>query len=108
MRFFETPIFTRVVTGLLTDEEYHSIQLALLFQPRAGRVIRGSGGLRKLRWSRRGQGKRGGIRIIYFWEESSASFYLLYAFRKNEQEDLTAAQLRVLSRLVREEFHEEK
>jgi len=67
-----------------------------------------SRGLRKLRWSRRGQGKRGGIRVIYFWEESSASFYLLYAFRKNEQEDLTAAQLRVLSRLVREEFHEEK
>lgn len=108
MRFFETPVFTRVVTELLTDEEYHSLQLALLFQPRAGRVIRGSGGLRKLRWSKRGQGKRGGIRVIYFWEESSAAFYMLYAFPKNKQEDLTAAQLRILSRLVREEFHEEK
>jgi hypothetical protein len=94
MRFFETPIFTRVVTELLEDEEYHSLQVALLLQPRAGRVIRGSGGLRKLRWSSRGQGKN----------EASATFYLLYAFRKNVQEDLTALQLRTLSRLVREEF----
>src|SRR5688572_27723458 len=108
MRFLETPIFTRALTELLKDEQYHALQLALLFQPRAGRVIRGSGGLRKLRWSRPGQGKRGGIRIIYFWEQSSATFYLLYAFPKNEQEDLTVAQLRVLRRLVREEFHEEK
>jgi len=104
MRFLETAIFTRVVTDLLADEEYRSLQLVLLLQPRAGRVIRGSGGLRKLRWSRRGRGKRGGIRVIYFWQESSAAFYMLYAFRKNEQEDLTAAQLRTLSRLVREEF----
>jgi hypothetical protein len=104
MRFFETPIFTRTVTELLDDDEYHSLQLALLLQPRAGRVIRGSGGLRKLRWSKRGQGKRGGIRVIYYWDESSVTFYLLYAFRKNEREDLTAAQLRVLHRLVHEEF----
>lgn len=104
MRFFETPIFTRTVTELLDDDEYHSLQLALLLQPRAGRVIRGSGGLRKLRWSKRGQGKRGGIRVIYYWDESSATFYLLYGFRKNEQEDLTEAQLRILRRLVQEEF----
>jgi len=108
MRFFETPIFTRVVTELLEDDEYRGLQLALLIQPRAGRVIRGSGGLRKLRWSKSDQGKRGGIRIIYFWEPSSETFYLLYAFPKNEQEDMTAVQLKTLGRLVREEFHEKR
>ena len=64
----------------------------------------GSGGLRKLRWGVPGRGKRGGVRVIYFWDEPSETFYMLYAYRKNVQEDLTAQQLRVLARLVREEF----
>lgn len=67
-------------------------------------MIPRSGGLRKVRWSRKGSGKRGGFRVIYYWEAESETFYLLYAYRKNEQENLTAAQLRVLSRLVDEEF----
>ena len=48
--------------------------------------------------------KRGGIRVIYFWDEPSETFYMLYAYRKSAQEDLTAPQLRTLARLVREEF----
>jgi hypothetical protein len=67
-------------------------------------VIRGSGGLRKARWSAPGSGKRGGIRVIYSWDEPSDSFYMLYAYRKNVQEDLTPKQLKTLARLVREEF----
>jgi hypothetical protein len=51
-----------------------------------------------------GQGKRGGLRVIYFWDEASETFYMLIAYPKNAQEDLTAQQLRVLRRLVREEF----
>jgi hypothetical protein len=104
MRFIETPIFTRAIVALLDDEAYRLLQLALLQRPARGAVIRGSGGLRKLRWSIPGQGKRGSLRIIYFWDEASATCYLLYAYPKNAQEDLTARQLRVLSRLVREEF----
>jgi len=104
MRFIETPIFTTAVVELLADEEYAALQLALLLRPELGPVIRGSGGLRKLRWSLRGTGKRGGCRIIYFWDEPSETYYLLYAYRKSDQEDLSAAQLRALSRLVREEF----
>jgi hypothetical protein len=57
-----------------------------------------------LRWSLRGIGKRGGIRVVYFWDEKSETFYMLYAYRKNVREDLTAAQLKILARLVREEF----
>jgi mRNA-degrading endonuclease RelE of RelBE toxin-antitoxin system len=104
MRFIETPVFTRAVVELLEDEDYQSLQLALLLRPELGQVIPRSGSLRKLRWSRKGMGKRGGFRVVYFWDEPSETFYLLYVYRKNEQEDLTARQLRVLSRLVREEF----
>jgi hypothetical protein len=104
MRFIETPIFTRVVTELLDDEQYQALQVALLLRPKVGTLIRRSGGLRKLRWSLQGAGKRGGIRLIYFWDVPTETMYMLYAYRKNAQEDLTAQQLRVLSRLVREEF----
>jgi mRNA-degrading endonuclease RelE of RelBE toxin-antitoxin system len=104
MRFIETAVFTRAVVELLEDEEYRSLQLALLFRPELGPSIPRSGGLRKLRWARKGMGKRGGVRIIYFWDEPSETFYMLYVYRKNEQEDLTARQLRLLSRLVSEEF----
>jgi hypothetical protein len=104
MRFIETPVFSRAIVALLDDEAYRFIQLALLQRPQRGAVIRQSGGLRKLRWSVPGQGKRGGLRIIYFWEAQSEIFYMLYAYPKNEREDLTAQQVRLLSRLVREEF----
>ena len=104
MRFIETAIFTRAITRVLDDEQYRSLQLALLLRPEVGLVIRGSGGIRKLRWSVAGRGKRGGIRVIYYWDQASESFYMLYAFRKNAQEDLTAEQLRALARLVREDF----
>jgi hypothetical protein len=67
-------------------------------------VIANSGGLRKVRWSLPGRGKRGGVRVIYFWHEATETYCLLYAFRKNEQENLTAQQLRVLAKLVKEEF----
>jgi hypothetical protein len=104
MRFLETPVFTRAVVDHLSDDDYRALQLALLLRPQLGALIRGSGGLRKTRWSAAGQGKRGGLRVIYFWDETSETLYMLYVYAKNEQEDLTAQQLRVLRTLVREEF----
>ena len=104
MRFIETPIFTRVITPLLDDRQFHAFQIALAQRPEWGALIRGSSGLRKVRWPLPGQGKRGGLRDINFWDESNETFYLLYAFSKNDQEDLTARQLIVLSRIVLEEF----
>jgi mRNA-degrading endonuclease RelE of RelBE toxin-antitoxin system len=104
MRFIETPIFTQAVTELLDDEEYRSLQLALLLRPESGPLIPRSGGLRKIRWALKGKGKRGGCRIIYYWDEPSETFYMLYVYRKSVQDDLTARQRRILSRLVREEF----
>ncbi len=104
MRFIETPVFTRIATALWTDDEYHALQLALFSRPELGSLIPRSGGLRKVRWSRSGAGKRGGVRVIYYWDRPTETFYMLYAYTKAEQGDLTAQQLRVLSRLVREEL----
>jgi hypothetical protein len=104
MRFIETPIFTRAMKEFMDDEEYWPLQLALVLRPQSGPVIPHSGGLRKIRWSLKGTGKRGGCRVIYYWDKESETFYMLYVYRKSDQEDLTAQQLRTLSRLVREEF----
>ena len=68
------------------------------------RSFRVAGGLRKLRWSTKGRGKRGGIRLIYYWDPPSHTFYMLYLYAKNEQGDLTLSQTKALARLVREEF----
>jgi hypothetical protein len=103
MRFVETPIFTKIITRL-DDEEYRSLQIALMLRPEQGPVIRGAGGLRKVRWAKPGSGKRGGLRVIYYWAPKEHAFYMLYAYSKNEQGDLTAAQARQLGRVVREEF----
>ena len=104
MRFVETPIFTKIITRLLDDDDYRSLQVALMLRPEQGPVIRGAGGLRKVRWARPGAGKRGGLRVIYYWTAAERAFYMLYAYSKNEQEDLTPAQARMLGQLVREEF----
>jgi hypothetical protein len=104
VRFVETPIFTKRVTTLLRDEEYLALQVALVLRPAQGPIIAGSGGLRKLRWAAEGRGKRGGLRVIYYWEPAQEALYMLYLYAKNEQGDLTAAQARSLGRLVREEF----
>ncbi len=69
-----------------------------------GPIIKGSGGLRKVRWGYGARGKSGGIRVIYFWDPPHQVFYMLFAYIKNDQEDLTPDQLRLLNRLVREEF----
>jgi hypothetical protein len=104
VRFVETPIFTRAIDRLLDDDEYRSLQIALVLRPEQGPVIRGGSGLRKVRWARPGGGKSGGLRIIYYWAPSEAAFYMLYAYSKNEQGDLTLTQARKLGQLVRKEF----
>jgi len=106
MRFIETPIFTKEVRDLLEDDQYRALQLALIFRPEQGAIIPGSGGLRKLRWGGKGRGKRGGLRVIYYQAKEEDTFDMLFVYPKNEQEDLTPMQLRVLGRLVREGLNE--
>ena len=102
MRFIETPVFTRALIDLLPDDEYRALQLALMLRPGAGDLIPGSGGLRKLRWSVAGKGKRGGTRLIYYWQLGGDIIYMLFIYTKNRQEDITPAQLKTLSKLVKE------
>jgi hypothetical protein len=91
---------------MLSDDEYAELQGTLVVNPETGDVIKETGGLRKLRWSqqRRGKGKRGGVRIIYYWHAAGPLVYMLLAYSKDERDDLSAAQKKVLAQLVREEF----
>jgi len=100
----ETSIFTRQVQTLLSNEEYRQLQMALVLHPELGAVIPGSGGLRKVRWTIRGHGKRGGVRAIYYWAVSNGQILMLLMYAKNEQDDLTPEQLKVLRKIVEEEY----
>src|SRR3990170_8802622 len=104
MRFVEPPVFTKRVKDLLPDEDYRTLQIALMLRPEQGPLIKGSGGLRKVRWATAGGGKRGGLRVIYYWASNEQAFYMVYAYTKADQGDLTPKQTRELSRVVREEF----
>ncbi|MBZ0158273.1 MAG: type II toxin-antitoxin system RelE/ParE family toxin [Alphaproteobacteria bacterium] len=104
MVIVETPIFTKRIQELISAEEYRIFQTHLVNRPDAGKIISGSGGLRKLRWSASGHGKSGGIRVIYYWLISKNVILLLYAYPKSEQGDLTTDQLRQLQRIIEKEY----
>ena len=104
MVIIETPIFTRRISAVLSEEEYRLLQIQLLNKPDSGKIIRGSGGLRKLRWSAGGHGKRGGIGVIYYWFVSPETVLLLFAYPKSEQEELTPEQLKQLKKVVEGEY----
>lgn len=104
MIILETPVFTKRVIKLVSEDEYRSLQSHLIAKPDAGSVIPGCGGIRKLRWGTRQKGKRGGLRFIYYWVVRQDKILMLMLYAKNERADLTPEQLRVLRRVVEEEF----
>jgi len=104
MVIIETTIFTRQLKSLMRDEEYRKLQAALVNTPTLGPIIRGSGGLRKARWALPGKGKSGGVRVIYYWATAKDQLLMLVVYAKAERDDLSAAQLAVLRKLVEEEF----
>ena len=99
MVFIETPVFMRQVQELLSDEAYSAFQWYMALNPQAGDVIQGTGGLRKVRWSVAGGGKRGGVRVIYFHVAAQAQVRLLLIYRKGVKDDLTAAEKKTLRTL---------
>jgi len=101
MKFIETSIFTKIILNLITDDSYRTFQSSLMFRPDAGSVIVGSGGLRKIRWKLPGKGKRGSIRIIYYWDPPE-TIYMIFAYQKTVQKDLTTEQIKLLRKLVEE------
>ena len=80
------------------------MQTVLVLRPDAGDLIPGSGGLRKIRWGAKGRGKRGGLRIIYYWVVKQDHILMLFIYPKTEQDDLTPGQLKVLRQIIEEEY----
>jgi mRNA-degrading endonuclease RelE of RelBE toxin-antitoxin system len=101
MVFIETPIFTKEVQKYLPDEHLRRLQAVIMLRPESGDLIKESGGLRKIRWSLPGSGKRGGIRVIYYFDPPD-TVYLIFPYRKSKKEDLTKNQIKILSQLVEE------
>jgi mRNA-degrading endonuclease RelE of RelBE toxin-antitoxin system len=87
MVFIESPIFTADVQELLGDEDYAALQQHLVTQPQAGNVIAGTGGLRKIRWTSVGRGKRGGTRVIYYYLVAQAQMRMILIYRKGIKDD---------------------
>ena len=104
MVIVETSVFTKQVQKLLSDEAYRHLQSDLASRPDLGAIIPRSGGLRKVRWGYRGQGKRGGVRVIYYWAVSQEHLLMLMIYPKNVQDNLSPAQLKMLRQLVEEEY----
>lgn len=107
MLFIETPYFTRFCEEHCSDDDLRVLQQQLIERPDAGDLIRGAKGLRKLRWALPGRGKSGGARIIYYWRSAAGQIYLLYAYSKNAQADLNAAQRKLLVQWVNEVLDDE-
>ncbi len=104
MVIIETPVFTKRVIEIFSDDEYKEFQYFITKNPDAGDIIRGSNGLRKLRWSIPGKGKRGGSRVIYYWLKPRDTVLLLFIFKKNERSDITKDQLTILKSIVAKEL----
>ena len=104
MVFIETSVFTRQIRDLISDDHLQALQEWIAVSPTAGKLIRGGGGCRKLRWKTAATGKRGGIRIIYYWMKKDARVLLLLAYAKSDTDDLSQAQIQMLIKLVKSEI----
>ena len=104
--FVEFPAFERHRAEYLDDDEFRQLQDALIGNPQAGALIEGSGGLRKLRYAdkRRGKGRRGGLRVIYYWWFKGREFWLFTLYSKDEMSDLSAAQRAALKDMMKREL----
>lgn len=102
MEFIEAPAFTRYLPDYLSDDLYKELQAYLIINSEGGDVMQGTGGFRKLRWSdsRRGKGKRGGLRVIYFIFEEDEQIWLMTIYDKSEADDLTPIQKKALKEVL--------
>jgi len=96
MTFVEAPLFSKLIYEYLNEEEYAALQWTLAVRPERGKIIPGSGGLRKMRWAAKGRGKRGGTRIIYYWQQANGEIWMLTIYAKNEAENIPAHILKKL------------
>ena len=104
--FVELPPFERYRAEYLDDDAFLRLQQLLMLNPEAGALIPGTGGLRKMRFAdkRRGKGKRGGLRVIYYWWDAGLQFWLFTIYDKDELADLTKAQREMLKQMIKNEL----
>lgn len=96
----ETPLFVRQTRGVWSDAEREEFVLYIAANPEAGDVIAGTGGVRKVRWGRAGAGKRGGVRVVYFYHDSNRPLHLLLVYAKSRREDLTPEEKRTVREIA--------
>lgn len=102
MEFIETPTFSRLLSALLTDDEYANLQGVLASNPEQGDLIKAGGGIRKLRHALPGRGKSGGVRVIYYWLREDGQIYMLLIYPKSKKDDLTDRETALLREFVKE------
>jgi hypothetical protein len=104
--FVELPAFAKYRPEYLEDEGFRDLQNSLMANPEAGDVIEGTGGLRKIRQPdpRRGKGKRGGLRVIYYWWDGKRQFWLFTLYDKDELDDLSAKEKKALKDMLKREL----
>ncbi len=98
--FIESPLFTKMVYDYLSEEDYTAFQHFLLEHPEAGDMVRGSGGVRKVRWARPGAGKSGGVRVCYYIRNAAGQILLLVIYAKNVQASIPGPVLKQLKELL--------
>jgi hypothetical protein len=101
--FIESSIFERVCPIYLDDDEYADLQQHLLLNPEAGEMVPSSGGVRKLRWARKGMGKRGGLRVIYYVRIEPHEFWMLTMYSKSKTKNVPGHILKQLLEAFRDE-----
>ena len=101
IEFIETSIFTKLIYTYLTDNEYVGLQGFMLKHPEAGKIVPGSGGVRKLRWVSAGKGKRGGLRVIYYFKKQDNEIWMLTIYGKSEVENIPAHILRQIAEEIK-------
>jgi mRNA-degrading endonuclease RelE of RelBE toxin-antitoxin system len=103
MIFIETTIFTKMLPKYLSDDEYRALQWYLLINPDAGDIVRGTGGVRKVRWAPRGKGKSGGLRVMYYWKNTAKEIWLLTLYSKSEKATIPGHVLKKIAEEIENE-----
>jgi hypothetical protein len=106
MEFIEAPAFARHLADYLDDDGYRDLQVRLAASPELGDLMPGTGGFRKMRWTdaRRGKGRRGGLRVIYYHFKSESQIWLMTLYSEDEASDLTAIERKALVASIKREL----
>ncbi|SFX25202.1 hypothetical protein SAMN02745752_01024 [Marinospirillum alkaliphilum DSM 21637] len=103
MLFIETSSFTKLLPSYLADEEYRALQTYLMQKPDAGDLVKGSGGVRKVRWAVEGIGKSGGVQVIYYWKKPDHEIWMLTIYSKSERATIPGHILKQIAEVIEHE-----